>query len=255
PSFHTANGSVPPHVRSLYQERELGQRNRDGQRVFAVTEREAREAIALTYGMITMIDDAVGRILSRLTALGFAEDTVIIFNSDHADFMGDHQLLLKGALHYQGLVRVPFIWSDPAVSSKGGVNSGLCGTLDIAHTILDRAGLEGHNGMQGMSLLPMVAGDNSAHDSLLIEEHQRRGYMGFDNNFRARSLITRDARLTIYQGVEWGELYDLTSDPNEMNNLWSERNARPKRDELTEALARKMMALADTSPLATHHGP
>ena len=61
--------------------------------------------------------------------------------------MGDHQLLLKGALHYRGLVRVPFIWSDPKSESKGYVNTGLCGTLDIARTVLSRAGLEGHNGM------------------------------------------------------------------------------------------------------------
>ena len=254
-SFHTANGSVPPHLRSLYEERELGLSNRDGQRVFAISEREAREAVALTYGMITMVDDAVGRILSRLRTLGLADDTVVIFNSDHADFMGDHQLLLKGALHYQGLIRVPFIWSDPGVNTKAAVTSALCGTLDVARTVLERAGLEGHNGIQGVSLLPIIAGGKSGHESLLLEEHQRRGYMGFENNFRARTLITSQARLTLYEGVGWGELYDLTSDPNETINLWSEQGARTKRGELTEALAREMMSLADTSPLATHHGP
>jgi arylsulfatase A-like enzyme len=70
----------------------------------------------------------------------------VIFNADHGDFMGDHQLLLKGALHYQGLVRVPFIWSEPMATNTGLANFGLCGTIDLARTILDRAGLEGHNG-------------------------------------------------------------------------------------------------------------
>jgi hypothetical protein len=79
--------------------------------------------------------------------------------------------------------------------------------------------------------------------------------MGFENNFRARTLVTREARLTLYEGVAWGELYDLKSDVNESNNLWSEEGARTKRCELSEALARKMMELSDTSPLATHHGP
>lgn len=74
---------------------------------FAATEREAKEALALTYGMITMIDDVVGRVLARLKALGLDENTVVIFTSDHGDFMGDHGLLLKSALHYQSLVRVP----------------------------------------------------------------------------------------------------------------------------------------------------
>ena len=152
-------------------------------------------------------------------------------------------------------MRVPFIWADPAVKHQGMVNSGLCGTLDLARTILDRAGLEGHNGMQGRSLLPAVEGNQTGHDALVIEEHQRRGYMGFPNNFRARSLITKDHRLTLYEGVDWGELYDLNNDPAEIRNRWDEPSGANQRHELTERLARKLMELADTSPLATHHGP
>lgn len=255
PSFNGGEHPLPRHLQELYVEREQGKANRNGQRTFAITEREAREAIALTYGMITMVDDAIGRILRRLEDFGLAQNTVVIFNTDHGDFMGDHQLLLKGALHYQGLVRVPFIWSDPTAMNKGLVNAGLCGTLDLARTILDRAGLEGHNGMQGKSLLGMVDGGETGHDAMVIEEHQRRGYMGFDNNFRARSLITQKHRLTLYEGAGWGELYDLNNDPAEIRNLWDEPGAQSIRHELTERLARKMMELADTSPLATHHGP
>ena len=77
--------------------------------------------------------------------------------------------------------------------------------------------------------------------------------MGLKNNFRARSLITEDSRLTLYEGVDWGELYDLAKDPHEMNNLWDDPQSHDRRYELTEKLARKMMELADSSPLATHH--
>ncbi len=255
PSFNSAEHPIPPHLQKLYEEREHNKANRDGQRAFAITEREAREAIALTYGMITMIDDAVGRILARLQALGLAENTIVIFTSDHGDFMGDHQLLLKGALHYQGLIRVPFIWVDPARQKSGIVNSSLCGTVDLARTILDRAGLAGHNGMQGISLLGAVEGKETGYDSVVIEEHQRRGYMGLKNNFRARTLMTDDYRLTLYEGVDWGELYDLKNDAAEIRNLWHTPASQDKRHELTEKLARRMMELADTSPLATHHGP
>jgi arylsulfatase A-like enzyme len=255
PSFNAGEHLVPPHLQQLYIEREQAGANRDGQRAFAITEAEARQAIALTYGMITMIDDAVGRILQCLSSAGLANNTIVIFNADHGDFMGDHQLLLKGALHYQGLVRVPFIWSDPEAQSTGLVNSGLCGTIDLARTILDRAGLEGYNGMQGVSLLQAIEGGETGHDAMAIEEHQRRGYMGFKNNFRARSLITEDHRLTLYEGVEWGELYDLRSDPAEMHNLWDDPGAAHTQHRLTERLARKLMELTDTSPLALHHGP
>jgi arylsulfatase A-like enzyme len=135
------------------------------------------------------------------------------------------------------------------------VNSGLCGTIDIARTILDRAGLEGHNGMQGTSLLEAIEGGKTGHDSIVIEEHQRHGYMGFKNNFRARSLITESHRLTLYEGAGWGELYDLANDPVEIRNLWDDPGAAPRRHELMEQLARKLMELSDTSPLALHHGP
>ncbi len=252
-SFHHGEQPVPPHLARLYEERDRGEANRNGQRAFAVTAREVREAIALTYGMITMIDDAIGRIRTRLEELNLAEDTVIVFTSDHGDFMGDHQLLLKAALHYRGLVRVPFIWVDPATGTRGVVQPGLCGTLDLPSTILDRAGLEGHNGMQGASLLSAMDGAATGYDSLLIEEHQRRGYMGLPNNFRARTLITPDRRLTLYEGAGWGEVYDLANDPDEMHNLWDDPGSR--RTELLEILARQMMDLTDTSPLATHHGP
>jgi arylsulfatase A-like enzyme len=254
-SFNSGERPIPPHLQKLYDERAQDKSNKDGQRTFAVTEREAREAIALTYGMITMVDDAIGSILGWLKMLRLDEDTVVLFTSDHGDFMGDHRLLLKGALHYRGLVRVPFIWNDPQTEAGGLTNSGLCGTLDIARTILARAGLQGHNGMQGVNLLPAVHGEKTGHDSLIIEEHQRRGYMGLANNFRARSLITQDHRLTLYEGADWSELYDLVNDPGEMNNLWDNPQARDRRCALTEQLARRMMELADSSPLATHHGP
>jgi hypothetical protein len=103
--------------------------------------------------------------------------------------------------------------------------------------------------------MPAVNGGDTGHDSMVIEEHQRRGYMGFKNNFRARTLITASERLTLYEGVNWGELYDFASDPEEMNNLWDDPKSRRRRYELTETLARKMMELSDSSPLATHHGP
>lgn len=255
PSFNSAERPIAPHLQKLYDERAANKANRDGQRTFAITEREVREATALTYGMITMIDDAIGSILGWLKTLRLDQDTVVIFTSDHGDFMGDHQLLLKGALHYRGLVRVPFIWRDLNGETGGLVNAGLCGTLDIANTILDRAGLAGPNGMQGLSLLQALNGDQTGRDSWVIEEHQRRGYMGLNHNFRARSLITKQYRLTLYEGADWGELYDLASDPHEMNNLWDDPRAQNQRHDLTEQLARKLMELADTSPLATHHGP
>lgn len=247
-------GSVPPHLAYILAERESGKSNLGGQRVISVNEREAREAIALTYGMIAMIDDGIGRVLATLKATGLDRDTIVIFTADHGDFMGDHRLLLKGALHYSSLVRVPFIWNDPDAPRRSARTDTLCGTVDIAKTVLHRAGVAPHNGIQGRCIDPAAVGKDS-NDGMLIEEHQRRGYMGMANNFRARSLITARHRLTLYEGQNWGELYDLDEDPSELVNLWDSPSHGTLRCEMMERLARKMMVLGETSPLATHHGP
>lgn len=251
-NFHQSDAEVPAHVRALRAGRDGGKQNRDGQRVIAITEREAREAQALTRGMLANVDDRIGMVLAKLKALGLDRDTVVIFTADHADFMGDHQLLLKGALHYQGLVRVPFIWSDPDAPTGGGTREDPAGTLDIARTVLARAGLAPHNGIQGRDLSGPADGDAA----MVIEEHQRYGYMGFNHGFRLRTLMGKRWRLSIYDdGRAFGELYDLQEDPQELFNRFEDPACAAIRAALTEDLAHRMMRLADTSPLATHHGP
>jgi len=107
-----------------------------------------RQCIALTYGMITMVDDAIGRIVARLRALGLDRNTVVIFTSDHGDFMGDHGLMLKHGLHFEGVIHMPFIWSDPD-NAAAGTTDLLSGTIDIGTTVLSRAGLAPFHGSQG----------------------------------------------------------------------------------------------------------
>jgi arylsulfatase A-like enzyme len=250
-SFH-ANGPLPRPLAAIHKERDEGKANRGGQRAIGVTEREAREAAALTCGQIAMIDDAIGRVLAKLSALGLDRDTVVIFTTDHGDFMGDHGILLKAALHYQGVVRVPFIWADPEAAAAGTVRNDLSGTLDIAATILDRAGLTPHNGIQGRSLIR--PGDADA--PVVIEEHQRRGYMGFNHGFRARTLMGRRYRLTVYEDENaFGEIYDLEADPLEIDNLYDDPAHRELRHALTEELLHRLIGLSDTSPLAINQGP
>jgi arylsulfatase A-like enzyme len=252
PTCHPPGAGATPAVRAAHAERAAGRARLDTPAPFAIDEREAREAIALTYGMITMIDDAIGRILAALAAAGRDRDTIVIFTSDHGDFMGDHGLLLKGPLHYQGLIRVPFIWSDPTDAAAVGRSAALSGTLDIADTILDRVGLAAFNGMQGHSLLAATRGEADAgRDAVLIEEDGQRTYLGFAGPTRARTLVTRRWRLSLYDSAEWGELYDLEADPGEAINLWDDPRHAGRRAEMTERLARTLIAGNDHSPLPT----
>ena len=248
-SWHFDRDRAPPHLARLLDERDNGTRNANTPALFACTAAEARQATALTYGMIAMIDDAVGRILARLAALGLADDTVVIFTADHGEYMGDHQLLLKGPLHYRSVVRVPFIWADPDRTDGGTRNDALTGTIDIAQTILERAGLAGCNGMQGASLLGPIAGTHGRRrDSLLIEEEGQRVYMGFAQRVRMRTLVTERCRLSLYDGVGWGEFYDLREDPHERVNRWDDPGHAAALRETQERMIREIIALSETSP-------
>ena len=236
-----------PHVQKVQAQRRTGKVNE--YHAMAVTEREAREAMALTCGMVAMIDDAIGSVLDTLRERGFLDRTVVMFTSDHGDLLGDHGMLLKGPFHFDGLVRVPFIWSEADGTRKHPTCDALAGTIDISATILDRAGIEPFHGMQGRSLLgPLTGASDSHRGSFLIEEEQHPGVLDYDHALRLRTLVTQRYRMTVYQGASWGEIYDLSDDPNELRNLWDNANARQIRSELFEQLAHEQMALSDASP-------
>lgn len=244
-------GEPPPPLGHLLKERDEGRANRESWMLQAVSETDVREALALTYGSITMIDDAVGEILATLERRNLLHNTVVIFTSDHGDYMGDHQLMFKGPIHYDGLIRVPFIWCDPQRKVRGGTSSpALTGTIDIARTILARAGLQGFHGMQGCDLMPLMQGQVSdLRPAIIVEEDNQRAFMGFDRPVRVRTLVTEEWRLTVYRGVEWGELYDLRSDPLELHNRWSDLDVAQVRADLLLQLVQSMQELADDSPL------
>ncbi|MFD0668792.1 sulfatase family protein [Ramlibacter sp. MAHUQ-53] len=239
------------HVEWLRQERASGRARLDSPRMFAANEREIREIIALTYGMITNIDDRIGRVLDTLRDLGLDRDTVVVFTSDHGDLMGDHGIMLKGPLHYQGLVRVPFIWKEP----QGGapeVRADLASSMDLGPTILRRAGIAPPNGVQGVALFD-EAGKAlaSGRSGVLIEEAQQRAYVGFETPVQVRTLVTQRHRLSLYHEGDWGELYDLVDDPLEQHNLWDAPEARALRQSLVEELARTLVHHADRCPRPT----
>ena len=252
-AFDHPESEIPPHLEFLHKDLQAGRADATGNTVAGVTAEQAKAAIALTYGSITMIDNAVGRILEHLEAAGLAQDTLVIFTSDHGDLMGDHKLLLKGALHYQGLVRVPCIWVDPHKPDLPSTTSTLCGTLDLAPSILRYAGISPVNGMQGKNLPDLII--DSHERAMVIEDNPRRAYMGLPSNFMVRTLMTEKWRFSLYSGVTWGEMYDLEVDPYEFKNLWDDTNYSYVREMLMEQLLREMLALSDTSPLATGHGP
>ena len=248
-SFHAELTDPPPPVRWLREQRQRQPGFKPAYGAFACSEREAREAIALNHGSLACVDDAVGRVMAQLQALGLDDNTVVMFTSDHGELLGDRGLMFKGGLHYSALTRVPFIWRDPAQRTTQAASGALAQTTDIAPTVLAHAGLSPANGMHGRSLLPVLAGETGAvREHLLIEEESQRSDFGLDRRVRMRTLRDHRHRLTVYDGQTWGELYDLQQDPQELRNLWHDEAAQPLRAGLMESLVQTMLSAADCSP-------
>lgn len=244
-AFTRNDWTPPPHVAGVLNMRDEGKANLRGMNAVGCSPREAQEAQALTCGMISMIDDAVGTVQDALQASGRAGETVEIFTTDHGDHLGDHRLLFKGAEQYEQITRVPFLWADP--EGDGAARSDRIGqTHDIGTTILERARIEPACGMQGRNLFAQ-AGRPAA---FIQYAHQKEmDQLGVPPNIH--SIRDRRFRLSVLQDMEWGELYDLSADPGELRNLWDDPAHAPDKVRLLEMLVRAELAHVDRSPMPT----
>ncbi|MDG2015121.1 MAG: sulfatase-like hydrolase/transferase [Pirellulaceae bacterium] len=185
---------------------------------------DAKKIQANYYAMIAQIDDQFARILESLENTGQRENTVILFTSDHGESLGDHGLLCKGARFYEGLVRVPLIFSWPMRFQQGLESSALVELLDMSHTLLELAGVEIPEYFQGQSLLPILEGTDSPEH---LRDFVRCEYFdALDPHFTGGSgtfatmYRTENYKLSIYHDKDLGELYDLQKDPWEFEDLW-----------------------------------
>ena len=214
----------------------------------AVGARDAKTLIAAYYAMIQLIDEQLGRILETLEETGQRENTIIIFTSDHGETLGDHGLIQKGCRFYEGLVRVPLIFSWQGQFVSGLRSNALVELVDKAPTLLELAGLTVPDGMQGRSLLPILRGEAEAdhHRDFVRCEY----YDAVDLPDHSFATMYRDERykLVVYHGHDEGELYDLIDDPDEFNNLW---HTPARQDSKMELLKRNF----DASMFAMDIGP
>lgn len=210
--------------------------------------RDAKTLIAAYYAMIKLIDDQLGRILNELDEVGQRENTVIIFTSDHGEMLGDHGLIQKGCRFYEGLVRVPLIFSCPGLFECGLQTDALVELVDKVPTLFECAGLPVPVEMHGRSLLPILKGhsDVNHHRDYVRCEY----YDALDMRDHSYATMYRDKRykLVVYHGHGEGELYDLVDDPDEFNNLWH----TPKMQETKLDLLKRSF---DVSMFAIDKGP
>jgi arylsulfatase A-like enzyme len=201
------------------------------------------EAMAATYGQISMIDEGVGQILARLDELGIRDDTIVVFTSDHGDMMGDHSLFLKGFMHYRGTLQVPMVIDAPGYAA--GRTDSLASSIDLAPTLLDLCGIKGYDGIQGKSLAPTLAdGAIGVRDSVLIEDDVPMITAKLTPiPARIRTLITEQFQYTRNSKGE-EQLFDLQADPLQMDNI---AGSSSHKSQILTALADAMMLADDSS--------
>ncbi|RMD73718.1 MAG: hypothetical protein D6820_18080 [Lentisphaerae bacterium] len=202
------------------------------------------------HAMVAHIDHCVGRVLAALRELGLDEDTVVIFTSDHGELLGNHEMLWKGPIMLDDLLRVPFIIDLPGGEKRGLQVDHLASGIDLFPTILEVAGLPSEELYRGdgrcMVDDNLVPPPSPNHEFILAEWEDDRA-AGATRSIRC--LRTAEAKLVYYPTApEESELYVYHEDPDEFFNRYRSADHRHHRDELFARLCRHYLAYRPAVP-------
>jgi arylsulfatase A-like enzyme len=227
----------------------------DNWRDAGLTEDDVRLSHATYCGEVTMVDRWVGRLVEKLDVLGIADDTLLVFVSDHGYYFGEHDYLGKSVWDadlgtqswsplYRSIVEVPLLARMPGAAARR--TRALTTLVDVPATILDLAGAEAPEGIAGRSLAPVLRGDTDSHRELVISgwplEYQKGRITVAVDSWPRRvahdqpiTVTGRGFALIVGGADDELELYDLEADPGEQRNIAA---AQPHvcEDLLTEAL-------------------
>jgi iduronate 2-sulfatase len=194
-----------------------------------------RETIRAYYASISFLDANVGRVLDALDRLGLADQTIVVFISDHGYHLGDRGQWMKQTL-FEHATRAPLLLAGPGVAAKGRASSRVVEFLDLYPTLVALAGVPAPAGLQGRSLVPLLNDPRAAWDHAALSQ-VRRGPAA--NAFMGYTVRTADWRYTEWDGGAQGvELYDERDDPGERRNLAADPKHRLRVDEMQRLLRR-----------------
>jgi arylsulfatase A-like enzyme len=177
------------------------------------------------YGMISLNDKYIGRILETFAAEALSEQTVVVLTADHGEMLGDHGLLFKGGYFYEEVVRTPLILRAPGKLPADRRIGGMTEAIDIMPTVLELLGIQPSGRVQGRSLLPLIEGKGPGRREVHSE-------------FPMTKMIRTAAwKLVHYVRANHGELYNLREDPHELYNLYDDPAYAKARGEMKSLLA------------------
>lgn len=180
-------------------------------------EEDRKQLVATYYGMISMMDKYIGHILDHLTEQGLAENTIVVFTTDHGHFFGQHGLQAKGGFHYEDLIRIPFVVSYPGHVPAGRQCDSIQSLVDLAPTFLSFAGLSHPRMMTGVDQSKVwMAEAESARDHAICEFRHE------PTTIHQKTYVEKRYKITVYYNQTYGELFDLEDDPGEIHNLWDD---------------------------------
>ena len=171
-----------------------------------LSEPTLRRVMAYYYATISQIDHHIGRMVEVLKSKGLYDDTLIVFTSDHGDYMGFHHMLLKGNYMYDPVVKVPLIVKWPGGQHPGTVSERLVNNIDLAPTLCQAAGCEASDSMYGHALQ-----DSGGHDLIFAEARGGREVMARSQT--RKLILTSPGRENLF--------FDLEKDPQELQNLYA----------------------------------
>lgn len=194
--------------------------------------------IAVYYGMVSMMDHYIGKLLDGLEEAGLAANTLVVFTTDHGHYYGHHGLTAKGPFHYEDGIRVPFIVRWPEHIPAGCESDALQSLIDVPVSFLTAAGVPVPADMQGVDQLPVWCGEKeTVRKNVLIEHHHQ------PTTIHMKTYVDDRYKLTVYFERDYGELFDLKEDPQEIRNLWDEPESQVLKAELTRQLLFAEMAV------------
>ncbi|MBI2438067.1 MAG: sulfatase-like hydrolase/transferase, partial [Lentisphaerae bacterium] len=193
-----------------------------------------QQIYAATYGMVSLIDECVGRVLACLEAEGLSGDTVVLFTADHGDLLGDHFFLYKGPFPCRSLLNVPFILAGPGCCA--GETQAVMSNVDVMPTLLDLVGLAPPATVQGRSFKPVISKTSGMDEAPAL----CCGWSKDSPRYYHQSLYFLRNRISYFPLQDDGELYDLERDPHELCNLYHAPEQRALRDELLRRLLREL---------------